>query len=73
MSYMWVGSATADVGGNFDVTGTASLRGKHVNLNDRCGDASLSSSSDGINWGTSVGTDCELMQHHINSFMPRNV
>ena len=60
MSYMQVGNSQTDVGGNFDVAGTASFQGSYVKLNDKCGGASLSvNEPGGINWGNSGGTDCE--------------
>ena len=60
MSYMLVGSSLTDVGGNFNVGGSASFRGKFARINDGCGGASLSVNSAGdINWGNSGGTDCE--------------
>ena len=57
---MNVGNSVTDVGGNFDVTGTASFFGSYVRVQDECGKAELSSNNVGINWGTSRGTDCEF-------------
>ena len=57
---MQVGSLKTDVGGNFNVGGTASFTGEFARINDICGDASLSVNEAGdINWGNSGGTDCE--------------
>jgi hypothetical protein len=56
---MQVGSSLTDVGGNFNVAGTASFIGRSAKLDDKCGDASLSLNGD-INWGTSDGTDCKF-------------
>lgn len=61
MSYMWVGNSRTDVGGNFNIAGSASFSGQFVKLNDRCGRASLGlNEGNSINWGTSPGTDCEF-------------
>lgn len=74
MSYMWVGNSLTDVGGNFDNAGAASFRGKFVRLVDSCGFASLGlNGGNSINWGTSRGTDCELMHHIVSYLMPLNV
>ena len=57
---MQVGNFETDVGGNFNVGGTASFRGKFAMIKDKCGGASLSVNTAGdINWGNSVGDDCE--------------
>ncbi len=69
MSYMRVGNSLTDVGGNFNTAGLARLRGKFVAVVDRCGGALLGPNGAGnINWGTSGGTDCELM-HYIASYL----
>ena len=63
MPFMKVGNSQADVGGNFNVPGTALFRGEFVDVRDDCafgGSGSLSVNvPGGINWGTSGGTDCE--------------
>ena len=60
MSFMLVGSSLTDVGGNYNVGGTSSFRGKFARINDGCGGASLNVNEAGnINWGNSGGTDCE--------------
>ena len=59
---MQVGSSKTDVGGNFNVGGTASFRvgGEFARINDICGGSSLNVNEAGnINWGNSGGTDCE--------------
>ncbi len=50
---------TTDTGGNVPGFGsiTATFYGPYVDINDNCGAASLTQ-SDGIDWGTSGGTDC---------------
>ncbi len=59
MPFMFVGSATTDTGGNYDLTGsqTATFNGPFVNMADQCGIDSLTQSG-GIDWGTSDGDDC---------------
>lgn len=59
MPYMYVGSEVTTTGGNYFATGavSASLHGPYVILEDRCGTSSLTS-EDGLDWGTSGGTDC---------------
>jgi hypothetical protein len=61
MPYMYVGDEVTSTGGNYDyfATGavTASLHGPYVILEDRCGASSLTSNN-GLDWGTSGGTDC---------------
>ena len=63
MAYMTVGNEVTDTGGNYLNTGsvTASFNGPYVLISDRCGSSSLSGSN-GLDWGTSGGTDCELMR-----------
>ncbi|MCB1034607.1 MAG: hypothetical protein KDD47_12320 [Acidobacteria bacterium] len=53
------GILTSDTGGNVAATGsmTSSLAGPYVRINDNCGAISLTQ-SDGIDFGTSGGTDC---------------
>ncbi len=53
------GPQTTDTGGNVAATGsmTATFYGPYVEINDNCGAASLTQ-NDGIDWGTSGGTDC---------------
>ena len=54
------GTLTTDGGGNLSATGsmTASLgNGQYVSMNDNCGSSSLTQ-TDGIDFGTSGGTDC---------------
>lgn len=60
MAYMNVGNEVTDTGGNYLNTGsvTASFNGPYVLISDSCGSSSLSSSN-GLVWGTSGGTDCE--------------
>jgi len=59
MPWMFVGSATTDTGGNYNLTGsqTATFNGPYVNMADNCGTDSLTQTG-GIDWGTSGGTDC---------------
>jgi hypothetical protein len=59
MPWMEVGSQTTDTGGNYSLAGsqTARFYGPYVNMADNCGTDSLTQ-TDGINWGTSGGTDC---------------
>ncbi len=59
MPFMEVGSQITDTGGNFTAAGsqTARLYGPYVNMADNCGTDSLTQSN-GIDWGTSGGTDC---------------
>ena len=59
MPFMEVGSQITDTGGNFTAAGsqTARFYGPYVNMADNCGTDSLTQSN-GIDWGTSGGTDC---------------
>ncbi len=59
MPWMDIGTATTDTGGNYSLTGsqTATFFGPYVNMADQCGTDSLTQ-SDGIDWGSSGGTDC---------------
>ena len=61
MPYMYVGNEITDTGGNYFTTEsvTASFNGPYVLINDRCGSSSLSG-DEGLDWGTSGGTDCEF-------------
>jgi len=59
MSYLSVGGSTTDVGGNYFTTGSASFSGRYVTVVDGCGVANMDG-SDGIDWGTSGGTNCKL-------------
>lgn len=61
MPHMYVGNEITDTGGNYFNAGsiTASFSGPYVLINDRCGSSSLSG-GEGLDWGTSGGTDCEL-------------
>ncbi len=56
---MKIGSSTTDIGGNFEGGGTALMEGTYLKVSDTCGIASLSVSDNGIDWGTSGGTDCD--------------
>lgn len=64
MSYITVGGIDADVGGNNDNSGGASLSGKYVEMRDNCGDSFLSGKD--INWGTSSGDNCKFNSIHNN-------
>lgn len=59
MPYMYIGNEITSTGGNYYTQGTltASMNGPYVQIADQCGSSSLSSSN-GIDWGTSGGTDC---------------
>lgn len=71
MSYMWVGNTQTDVGGNVGVAGSARFYGRHVDVRDSCGSATLNGVNEpgDMNWGTSGGTDCEY-EHQITCCMP---
>ena len=61
MPFMYVGSELTDTGGNYNTAGTMNFAtgGKYMKINsDTCGSSSLSGAN-GIDWGTSGGTDCE--------------
>jgi hypothetical protein len=53
------GTVTTDSGGNFTAsgTGTSSLAGQFIRMNDNCGAISLSAAGD-LDFGASGGTDC---------------
>ncbi len=53
------GTQTSDTGGNLVAAGsmTSNLAGPFIRMNDNCGAISLTQ-SDGIDFGTSAGTDC---------------
>ena len=63
MAFMNVGNEVTDTGGNYLNTGslTASFNGPYVLISVRHGSSSLSGSN-GLDWGTSGGTDCELLR-----------
>ena len=60
MAFMQVGSETTDSGGNYFKIGsqTGVFAGPYVNIQDKCGRASLTGSS-GLDWGSHSGTDCK--------------
>lgn len=62
MPFMYIGSDVTDTGGNYMANGdvTASLHGPYAIVDDRCGISSLTSSG-GLDWGSSGGTDCKLL------------
>ena len=64
MPFMYVGGATADVGGNYNGGGDASFRGPYVQVSDQCGDASLNGDN-GINWGYTDKSDCKFNSMQI--------
>jgi hypothetical protein len=59
MPFMYVGSSTTDIGGNFVSSGTAKFEGPYLKINDNCGIAGLTTNQNGLDWGTSGGTDCK--------------
>ena len=59
MPFMTVGSSTTDIGGNFVSSGTATFVGPYLKIKDNCGAASLTTNQNGLDWGTSGGTDCK--------------
>ena len=61
MPFMYVGNKITTTGGNYDISGSvsAALSGPYVLISDNCGSSSLSGSN-GLDWGTSGGTDCKF-------------
>jgi len=59
MPYMYVGDTITTTGGNYEGEGsmTATYSGPYLHTADNCGRSSLTQ-ADGINWGSSGGTDC---------------